>query len=453
MSDDFEMEVVETGETDVLRSGDTPSNEKSVSDSTENENVSSALIGEIPNDWKIRRVEDVSGINPDGFSPDDHDGSSFEYISLSDTEEGKVLGSSTIPTDEAPSRAQRQVREGDVLVGTVRPKQASHGFVTAEHDKNICSSGFGVLRAGEKLNSQYLRQEVLSHRFFRQMMGYVAGSGYPAVKLSDLTKHRVVVPPLPEQRKIASVLYTVDQAIQKTEDIIEQAKRVKRGLMQDLLQRSRSSSEEGNWQQLGEVTEWISGSTPSKGNDAYWGGTIPWVSAKDMKEVRLDGAEDHLTSKGVDEFGMLAPKGSLLVLVRGMRLKDSIPVCLVREEVAFNQDVKALIPKKGVEGEFLAYWMKSNENRILGLVTSASHGTKRLGTDSLKNFRVWIPSEEYQQEMVQVFRAFDQKIRGGRVHRNRLSQLKKGLMQDLLTGEVRTADTAIEVLGEVAAYG
>jgi type I restriction enzyme S subunit len=275
------------------------------------------------------------------------------------------------------------------------------------------------------------------------------------VKLSDLEKHRIALPPLPEQRKIASVLYAVDQAIQKTEAIIEQAKRVKRGLMQDLLQRSRSSSGEveGSWQQLGEVTEWKSGSTPSKGNDTYWGGTTPWVSAKDMNEVKLDGAEDHLTPEGVDEFGRLAPRGSLLVLVRGMRLKDSFPVCLVREEMAFNQDVKALTPRKGLDGEFLAYWLKANQNRILGLVTSASHGTKRLGTESLKNFRVWIPPEEYQRETVHIFRAFDQKIQGERANRKRLSQIKKGLMQDLLTGEVRTADKAIEVLDEVAAHG
>jgi len=320
-------------------------------------------------------------------------------------------------------------------------------------DEHCCiGRGLAALRPSG-VNGLYLYYGLAQRS--RWLARLASGSTFKSVSSADLEKVDLPVPSLPEQRKIASVLYAVDQAIQKTEEIIEQAKRVRQGLMQDLLQITRKSHDEvdGDWHQLGEVTEWESGSTPSKENDAYWGGTTPWVSAKDMKEVKLNGAEDHLTPEGVDEFGGLAPEGSLLVLVRGMRLKDSFPVCLVKEEVAFNQDVKALTPKDGVDGEFLAYWLKANENRILGLVTSASHGTKRLGTESLKNFRVWIPPEYYQRKTVLIFRAFDQKIQRDRVYRSRLERLKKGLMQDLLTGEVRTADRAIEVLEEVQAHG
>lgn len=186
-------------------------------------------IGPLPADWPVEWLDDVCDLNSDSFSPEDHDADAFEYISLSGVSEGMILRSEETPTEDAPSRAKRKTRTGDVLVGTVRPKQRSHGFVMEEHDGKVCSTGFGVLRSGPNIHPSYLSQEILAHRFFRQMEAYVAGSGYPAVKLSDLRKHRIAVPPLEEQRKIASVLYNVDRAIQKTDDIIERTDRIKRG--------------------------------------------------------------------------------------------------------------------------------------------------------------------------------------------------------------------------------
>ena len=245
-------------------------------------------IGKLPADWGVEWLDDVTNINPDGFSEDDWPSETFEYISLSEVSEGEIIESKTIPIEEAPSRAQRQVQYGDVLVGTVRPKQVSHGLVTAEHDGKICSSGFGVLRTGPNLNPHYLIQEILSHRFFSQMEAYVAGSGYPAVKIGDLKKHRISIPPIEEQLKIATVLYNVDQAIQKTEEIIEQAKRVRKGVMQDLFTEGYYDYEEfeehqifgkypANWKlsSIGELADDIpGGGTSKKSNDEFWGGGI-----------------------------------------------------------------------------------------------------------------------------------------------------------------------------------
>ena len=181
MSDDFEMEVVESPSLE-----DGSSDEGTGQPSPSGDSSSSFLVGALPDEWDAHRLDDICQVNPESFSQDSHEADEFEYISLSDATDGVVTNTESVPVEEAPSRATRKVREGDVLVGTVRPKQSSHGFATEEHDGKVCSSGFGVLRTDGHVNSQYLRQEVLSHRFFRQMMAYVAGSGYPAVKLSDL---------------------------------------------------------------------------------------------------------------------------------------------------------------------------------------------------------------------------------------------------------------------------
>jgi type I restriction enzyme S subunit len=204
-------------------------------DGISSENKKSTPIGDLPDSWGVATVTDVCEVNPEGFSKEDIHGENFDYISLSDVSEGNIIKSQSIPTEEAPSRAQRTIRTGDVLVGTVRPKQRSHSVVTEEYDSMVCSSGFGVLRPSNKLKSEFLAQEIFSRRFFRQMEAYVAGSGYPAVKIGDLKKIRLPIPPIEVQREIANILRSIDKARFKQEKYNSQLQHFKKGLMQDFL--------------------------------------------------------------------------------------------------------------------------------------------------------------------------------------------------------------------------
>lgn len=197
--------------------------------------VTDSEIGRIPSAWSVRMLEDVCNINPEGFAAEECQGEKFQYIELSSVSEGAIGKTPQIPVDEAPSRARRRVRYGDVLIGTVRPKQMSHAFVSEKHDGKVCSTGFAVARTGEDLRADYLAQEIFCHRFFRQMEAYVTGSGYPAVRNSDVGQIRVAVPPVEEQRHIAQVLYQYDVVVHKYEEYLEHLMRLKKGLMQDLL--------------------------------------------------------------------------------------------------------------------------------------------------------------------------------------------------------------------------
>src|SRR5689334_3343414 len=105
---------------------------------------------------------------------------------------------------------------------------------------------------------------------------------------------------------------------------------------------------------ISEIASCYSGGTPSKANPAFWCGPIPWVTAKDMKGMRLNGVIDSLTETGAKEV-RIAPKGAVLILVRGMGLFKDLPVVLCDRPVAFNQDIKALVPNADMLSEFFAY--------------------------------------------------------------------------------------------------
>ena len=187
------------------------------------------------------------------------------------------------------------------------------------------------------------------------------------------------------------------------------------------------------WKQteLGALADFASGGTPSKQNEAFWGGFFPWVSAKDLKKHVINNAELCLTEEG-RKVAKTAPIGSVLVLVRGMTLLKDVPIGYVAEPVAFNQDIKALVAKSYVAPKFLAYLLVSLRRPLMTLVNTANHGTGRLDTDLLKSFPVVLPSFVEQCRIAKTLETWDRAIETVEALTANARARKHALMQQLL---------------------
>jgi type I restriction enzyme S subunit len=188
--------------------------------------------------------------------------------------------------------------------------------------------------------------------------------------------------------------------------------------------------------ELGELAKFTSGGTPSKSNESYWGGNHPWISGKDLKQHYLSTSIDSLTDEGFSSANK-APAGSTLVLVRGMTLLKDFPVGFATKPLAFNQDLKALIPEKNVDGLFLSFLLAGNKEKIRQLVSTAGHGTGRLDTESLKAFPVLTPKPLEQKKIAKILSTWDQAITTTEQILKSSQQQKKALMQQLLIGKRR----------------
>jgi type I restriction enzyme S subunit len=184
---------------------------------------------------------------------------------------------------------------------------------------------------------------------------------------------------------------------------------------------------------LGSVATWSSGGTPAKSRNEYWNGGVPWVSPKDMKRFSLEDTEDHISARAVDDGARIVPAGTVFIVVRGMILAHTFPVCIAQRSMSFNQDVKALIPRLGVEGRFLAHWLHGKSNALLGLVTEATHGTKRLDLRDLQATEILLPPSSEQQRIAEILDTVDVAIRKTEQLIAKLKQVKQGLLHDLLT--------------------
>jgi type I restriction enzyme S subunit len=134
------------------------------------------------------------------------------------------------------------------------------------------------------------------------------------------------------------------------------------------------------------------GATPSKSKAAYWEGTLPWVSPKDMKVEFIADAQDHVSELALKETRLpLVPAKSLLIVVRGMILAHSFPVGITQVEVTINQDMKSLTPLVPALVPYVALVCRGFKHEILELVDRSTHGTCKLQSDKLFAFRFGLP--------------------------------------------------------------
>jgi len=200
---------------------------------------------------------------------------------------------------------------------------------------------------------------------------------------------------------------------------------------------------------LQDVAEVVGGSTPSTKNDEYWEGDIPWATPTDVTGLRgttITETEDRITEEGLDSASThILPAYSVLMTSRA-----TIGACAVNTvPMATNQGFQSLVPGEKLNTWYLFYRMLREAPYLesLGAGSTFSEVSKRV----VEKVDIPIPPLSEQRNIASVLYTVDRLIQLS--PSEELKELKEGLMQDLLTGEVRTADKAIEVLDEVAAHG
>lgn len=192
---------------------------------------------------------------------------------------------------------------------------------------------------------------------------------------------------------------------------------------------------------LSSITKWSSGGTPSKNNPDYWNGEIPWISAASMRGHYFEKSELKISDLAVSNGAKMAPKNSLLLLVRGSMLWNKIPVGIAARKVSFNQDVKCLVPHADeLTTEFLLYWFLTYEHRLMNMVTGTGIGAGKLDTADLQGLDVFLPPLPEQRKIAQILSAWDRGIATTEKLIDASKQQKKALMQQLLTGKKRLVD-------------
>lgn len=215
--------------------------------------------------------------------------------------------------------------------------------------------------------------------------------------------------------------------------------------------------EEWKVKMLGEITTWTSGGTPSKEVPHYWNGQIPWISASSMRGTQYFDSHTKITEEGLKSGSKLAKKGTLLILVRGSMLFNTIPIGMVMRDLSFNQDVKSISVHEVTTSLFILYWFISNESKVLNMVTGTGIGAGKLDLPDLKSLNISLPSLSEQLKIANFLSIVDEKLQTLKKKKSLLETYKKGVKQKIFSQELRFKDNEdndfdnweVKKLGEV----
>jgi type I restriction enzyme S subunit len=250
-----------------------------------------------------------------------------------------------------------------------------------------------------------------------------------------VTSFEVAVPPLADQKRIVELLDEADELRKLRANADLRTAALLPALFDEWFGDPLKNTSRWPSVPLGEIVDFASGATPPKENPEFWNGMTPWVSPKDMKTEEITDAEDHVSTAAFEETNLqLIPKNTALIVVRGMILAHTVPICICRVPVAINQDMKALLPtKQAIEPEYLRWSLQAQHAHLLNQVSTAGHGTKKLDSDKLRAVTIPVPPPPLQNQ----FALFVNEIRGLEAEQAGSARRLEDLFQSLLARAFR----------------
>ncbi|GMQ56429.1 restriction endonuclease subunit S [Vallitalea sediminicola] len=381
-------------------------------------------ISNTPLNWSFVKIDDVcerkSGHTPDK-KIDEYWGGSIPWISLKDLNKlDKLYISNTVDytTDEGINNSSAVLLpEGTVVVS----RDANVGKVAITTLPMATSQHFINYICGEKYNNIFLYYLLLSKRnLFKRI---AVGSTIVTIGVGFFKELKVLQPPLAEQKKIAKILSTVDNHIDEVDGMIEDLKELKKGLMQKLL------------------TEGI-GHKEFKDSPV---GKIPveWKVKKLREIVKICYGKDQ--KKVIDYNGKYSIFGTGGVIGRTNSWLHDKPSVLIGRKGTIDKPRYIDEPFWTVDtlfytivkDDYLAKWLYyAISNVDLNRYNEAT-GVPSLSIGNLNNIKFSVPTMEEQIAIVRVIDSFEERIEIQENKHEDLKKVKKGLMQKLLTGELR----------------
>jgi len=392
----------------------------------------------IPASWQVRKLgevaEIVSGSTPKKGNPD-YWGGDIVWITPTDvTKLGRkyIFESEEQITEVGLSNSSATLIEPGAVLMTSR---ATIGEAVINEVPVTTNQGFKTLVPNDEVDPEFLYYYIPSIKEYLNAIG--GGSTFSEISKRDVSTIKLPLPPKPEQRRIADILSTVDEQIQRTEEVIEKTEELKRGLMQDIfnLDTTGDSLKSMAYPSLGEVPKELVGDHVSVISGVHVKSNK--VSDDRTKTPYLTGPDDFdqfgfSVTKFTDDPPKFCEPGDILVTVKGSGCGKTT---FANESAAISRQLKALRPNDSLDERYLYYSMETKQELLLILAQGTS--IPGLSTSDLTTLQIPLPSIETQAQIGDLLSNIDGKIQQESQYKKELQELKRGLMQDLLTGKVR----------------
>lgn len=405
-------------------------------------------VGVIPEDWKLGTVATVttkvgSGKTPSGGSSRYCD-SGRPFVRSQNIGWGGLLLDDLAFIDEETHLefSGTEIQPGDVLLNITgasigRCAVADERLAGGNVNQHVC-----IIRAAET-DSRLVNFILLSSIGRRQIDSFQAGGNREGLNFGQVRSIKLPLPSLPsEQQAISEALSDADALIEALEQLLAKKRQIKQGAMQELLTgQRRLPGFAGEWEvkRLDELGRWVGGMTPSMRNPDYWTpAAIPWISSGDVKTTTLFGTAFSISEHAVKERATtVIPERSIVVVMRSGILRNYLPVAMAMLPMAINQDVKAILPSRGVSPDYLLHALVGSGERIIARCLKSGTTVESIEFPWLKALGIHLPPIQEQTAIATLLSDMDAEIAALEAKLAKARSLKQGMMQELLTGRIR----------------
>jgi type I restriction enzyme, S subunit len=412
-------------------------------------------IGRIPVDWEVVRLNDIcdviGGSTPSTVRKDFWNGD-IPFATPTDITNlhGREISNTKqkITQEGLSSCGTRLLPAGSVLLTS----RATIGACAINTKPMTTNQGFASLVCNEKAYNWYIFYEMMLRKYELQRLG--SGSTFKEVSKNSLRQLNITLPPLAEQKKVAEILSTVDETIEKTDQIIEKTKEAKNWLLEILFSYGINNSKYKDHAEIGRMPEkW---NVETLGNlisikhgyafkSQHYGseGPILLTPGNFKKDGGLHFNERNLKryyGGYPEEFTLL--KNDLVIVMTDLssycKILGNPALISLSEMVLHNQRIgKVVFNDNKIDKKYLYYFFLSKRYKKTIISTATGTTVRHTAPDRIYRLKIALPPHEEQQEIVEILSSIDAELDKEVAGKNKLEILKNGLMQVLLTGRIR----------------
>jgi len=414
-------------------------------------------IGLIPEDWEVSRLGEIAEIATGQSAPQGEEyfkNGKYPFIRVSHlSNEGYKIISYDLINDKAVKDYNLKIFSKDSIVF---PKSGASIFLEKRaklsFDAYIVSHLCIVNSSSDDLNQNFLFYTLINKKLAKDK-----DSNYPTLNINEIKSIQIPLPPLPEQKAIATVLDKIRQAIEQTEEVIKATKELKKSLMKHLftygvvpldeidkvkLKETEIGLIPEHWEvvKIKDVFEFTKKPRNLKINEYD---LLPFISMESISENEIKIKKFIWKSFKEITSGSFVFKGDLIIAKITPSFengKQSILSNLPTDFGYATTEIYALHPRdvNKVINEILYFYLKISEVRqSLASKMEGSTGRQRLPKHVLENLQIPLPPIDEQKQIVEVLSSVDKKIEAEENKKQALEQLFKTLLNNLMSGKIR----------------
>ena len=412
----------------------------------------------VPSGWSKLRLGDLSGLVTKGTTPKLYCGEGVNFVKVESVSGNATLIPSKfshidVATHESLKRSQ--LKNGDILF-SIAGSLGRLALVNKEHLPANTNQALAIIRLRkDSINPMFCIQQLRGEMIQTEIMKLQTVGAQPNLSLQQISDILLITPPVLEQQKIAAILSSVDDVIEKTQAQIDKLKDLKTGMMQELLTKGIGHTEfkelskwttgkiaeiekiPKSWELVNilSVAKLESGHTPSRDKSEYWGGEFQWVSLHDTKQLEIPVVHETkltITQDGLDNSSArLLPIGTV-----AFSRTASVGHCVIfGREMATSQDFANYICGEKLLNRYLLHLFRWMQHVWSNIAEGSTHKTIYMPT--FKKLQILLPPIDEQIRISGIADKIDDDISVKRQKLAAIKNIKKALMQDLLTGKVR----------------